>query len=50
MYDEPDLSIENFDDKIPLILPKRMLLSQVNGIYDPLGLISPFIIKGKILL
>ena len=26
---EPDLSIEKFDDKIPLILPKRMLLSQV---------------------
>ena len=47
---EPDLLIENFDDKIPLFLTKRMLLSQLNGIYDPLGLISPFIIKGKILL
>ena len=27
-----------------------MILSQVNGIYDPLGLATPFIIRAKLLL
>ena len=43
----PDLNKENFLDAIPPKLTKRMLLSQLNGIYDPLGLVSPFIIKRK---
>ena len=47
---EPDLSIKNFDNLVPGTLTKRMLLSQLNGIFDPLGLVSPFIITGKILL
>ena len=32
------------------LLTKRQILAQINGIYDPLGLLSPFVIKGKILL
>ena len=35
---------------IPEQLTKRQILSQVNGIYDPLCLISPFTVKAKILL
>ena len=32
------------------ILTKRIVLSIVNGIYDPLGLATPFTVRGKILL
>ena len=37
-------------DEIPEILTKRLVLSQIATIYDPLGLISPFILKGKLLM
>ena len=47
---EPDLTIEDFDIKFPRYLTKRIVLSQLNGMYDPLGLLSPFIIKGKLFL
>ena len=36
----PDLNLENVSMKIPLT--KRMILSQINGTYDPLGLSEPF--------
>jgi len=32
------------------MLAKRMILSQINGIYDPLGLVIPFTVKAKIML
>ena len=35
---------------IPPILTKRMVLSQINGIYDPLGLAAPFTVSAKILM
>ena len=31
-------------------MTKHMILSQVNGIYDPMGLASPFTVKAKILM
>ena len=36
--------------EIPTILTRRMLLRQTATIYDPLGLIVPFTVQGKILL
>jgi hypothetical protein len=33
-----------------MILTKRMVLSQVNGIYDPMGLATPFTLKAKVLM
>ena len=44
-----DLNINQIASEIPIALTKRMVLSQVNGIYDPLGLATPFTAKAKIL-
>ena len=46
----PDLTIDNLHSDMPISLTKRMILSQINGIYDPIGLASPFTVKAKILM
>ena len=45
----PNLSIECFL-KNKFSLTKRIILSQINGIFDPLGLLVPFTIKAKIMM
>ena len=45
-----DLCLENIPYEVLVALIKRMVLSQVNGIYDPLDFVSPFTVKAKILL
>ena len=35
---------------IPQILTKRLCLSQLSKVYDPYGLVNPFILKGKLLM
>ena len=40
----------NSTHKIPKLLSKRLVMSQLNGIYNPLGLLVPFTIKGKLLV
>ena len=46
----PDLKSEQIPSKIPDLLIKRMILSQVNSIYDLLGLASLFTVQAKILV
>ena len=50
MRTEPDLTKFDIPHKIPETLTKRMVLSLVNGIYDPLGLATPFVIQAKMML
>ena len=44
---ESDIELHQLQEKIPQVLTKRMILSQVNGIYDSLGLAGPFYCSGK---
>ena len=45
-----NLAIEDIPSEIPVCLTKRMIVSQINGIYDPMGLASPFAVKAKIFM
>ena len=47
---QPNLSPEEVPSAIPLNLSRRTILQQVMGIYDPLGLKSPFVLQAKLLL
>ncbi len=42
VHSEANLSREQIPENIPSPLTKRQVLSQVNGVYDPMGLMSPF--------
>ena len=46
----PDLTKEEVPKLLPHSLTRRMVLRQVMSIYDPLGIVSPFTLKAKILL
>ncbi|XP_068236976.1 uncharacterized protein [Palaemon carinicauda] len=47
---EPDLNKLNFVESIPSVLTKRVVVSQMCSVYDPLGFLLPFTLKAKILL
>ena len=47
---DPKLRMLRNPEEVPSFLTKRMILSQINGIFDPLGLAAAFIVKGKILM
>ena len=44
-----DLCLDKVPRCMPTILSERIILSQINGIYDPLGLAKPFMMKAKLL-
>ena len=50
VHTQPDLSWQEIPASIPGMLTKRMVLSQFNGIYDPMGLAAPFTVRTKIIL
>ena len=47
---ETDSKTNPLPYKIPEQLTKRIILSQVNSIYDPLGLSGPFTVRAKIMM
>ena len=50
LHSQPDLELNMIEEEFPKMLTRRMVLSQVNGIYDPIGLLCPFVLKAKLLL
>ena len=50
IYTLPDLKPQDISSNVPQRLTKRIVLSQMMRIYDPMGLLSPFTLRGKILL
>ena len=46
----PDITIRELRDITPDLLTRRRLLEQVMGLFDPLGLLSPFLLKAKVYL
>ncbi|XP_033730738.1 uncharacterized protein LOC117320185 [Pecten maximus] len=50
IHQEQNLSEGDIPNQIPQRLTHRMVLSQVSSIFDPLGLITPFILCAKLLM
>ena len=50
VYTEQHLVKSDLPQAIPEVLTKRMVLGQVMKIYDPLGILCPFTLIGKVLL
>lgn len=46
----PDLHVTDIPKMIPSSLTRRMVLSQVMRIYDPLGILCPFTLRAKVYL
>ena len=52
LKDEPsgEITVSNINKAFPKFLTRRMVLSQVAKLFDPLGFIVPFLLKAKILM
>ena len=44
----PSLTKETVEDAVPQILTERLLSKQATTVLDPLGLITPFMVQGKL--
>ena len=49
LHTEPDIESHQLTERFPAKLTKRMILSQINSIYEPLGLAGPFTVRAKIM-
>lgn len=46
----PNLDRDEIDAKFPEVLTRRMILSQIASLYDPLGFAVPVLLQGKVLM
>jgi len=47
---ESNLTSDNILQNFPMVLTQRIILSQLNSFYDPIGLAAPFIVCAKIMM
>ena len=43
-------TLEQLESEAPTCLTRSHVLCQMNPVFDPLGLVAPFIMKGKLLM
>ena len=43
-------TLEKLESEAPTCLTRRQILCQMNSMFDLLGLVAPFILKGKLLM
>lgn len=44
---QPEVTLEDFNERFPPTLNRRLILRQVNGLFDPCGFGQPYVIKLK---
>ena len=47
---DSNIKEHEFPYKFPKVLTKRLILSQIASLYDPIGLLSPFTLQAKLLM
>ena len=50
VFTGPNLTLEDIPAKVPTKLTRRLVLQQTMAIFDPLGILSPFVLQAKLLL
>lgn len=50
VHTQPNLSRDELEIKCPETLTRRMVLSQVASVFDPLGLVQPVLLSAKLLM
>ena len=49
-FQGPYLTVDDLEKELPTVLSRRIILRQVASIYDPLGMVTPFTLKMKLLM
>ena len=47
---EPNICEDEFESRFPTVLTRRLIMSQIASLYDPLGLLTPYTLQAKLLM